>query len=150
MTTINCKKTLPSAVIPSRVYPTDIGMDLVCIAKKMRTWDENDQTSLIMYDTGIAVSPPEGYYIEIVSRSSMSKSGWMLANGVGIVDPSYRGSLKVAMVRILNGAPEPSLPFCLTQLVLRKAEYGTMNVVDDLENTSRGKGGFGSTGERIN
>jgi len=132
MTTINCKKNLPSAVIPSRVYPTDVGMDLVCIAEKMRTWDENNQPAFIMYDTGIAVSPPEGYYMEIISRSSMSKSGWMLANGVGIVEPSYRGSINVAMVPILNGATELSLPFCLTQLVLRKTEYGTMNVVDKL------------------
>jgi dUTP pyrophosphatase len=148
MNIINCTKTLLSAVIPSRAHPTDVGMDLVCIAEKKRTWDSNENLAVITYDTGIAVAPPDGYYTEIVPRSSMSKSGWMLANGVGIVDPSYRGSLKVALVRVVDGAPEPQLPFCLTQLVLRRAEYGEMKAVDDLSTTVRGKGGFGSTGDR--
>lgn len=131
------------AVVPSRAHYSDVGLDLTAI-KEHKVLDNG----VVLYDTGIAVTPPDGYYIEIVPRSSMSKTGWMLANSVGTIDPSYTGNLYIALVRVVHNAPAPDLPFCKCQIVLRKAEYAEMEEVGDLRDTVRGSGGFGSTGER--
>ena len=131
------------AVIPRRANSTDIGLDLVAIKEHKVL-----PSGVVLFDTGIAVTPPEGYYIEIVPRSSMSKSGWILANSIGICDPSYTGNLLIALARVNNNSSVPELPFCLCQMVLRKAEYAEMEEVKELEETKRGDGGFGSTGHR--
>lgn len=132
------------AVTPTRANPTDIGLDLVAIREHKVL-----NNGVILYDTGIAVTPPEGYYIEILPRSSMSKTGWMLANSVGTIDPTYTGNLFIALVCVVRGSPAPELPFCKCQMVLRKAEYVEMEEVKELGDTKRGSGGFGSTGKRI-
>jgi dUTP pyrophosphatase len=136
-------KRHPDAVTPSRANRTDIGLDLVAIAKH-----KVYPNGATLYDTGIAVSPPPGYYIELVPRSSISKTGWVLANSVGTIDPSYTGNLFVALIRVDPEAPEISLPFCACQIALRKAEYADVKEVEELTATERGDGGFGSTGER--
>ncbi len=137
-------KTHENAIMPSRAHPLDIGLDLTAI-KKHKTLPHG----IIMYDTGIAVKPPEGYYIEILPRSSISKTGWMLANSVGTVDPNYTGNLYIALAPVHPDVPEIELPFCKCQLVVRKAEYLDITEVSSLDDTDRGSGGFGSTGDRI-
>ena len=140
---IKVVKTHKDAVIPSRVNDTDIGLDLVAIDK----YKENIGNSTCnLYKTGIKVCPPQGYYLEIIPRSSISKSGWMLANSIGIIDPEYNGELLIPLIRINDKAPEPELPFRLCQLVLRKAYYPIPKQVNTLDETIRGDGCFGSTG----
>lgn len=78
---------------------------------------------IIMYDTGIAVCPPDGYYTEVVPRSSLSKTGYMLANSVGIID-AYQGCLKG------DDLDDLSLPFKGFQLILRKLEEAAVVDVD--------------------
>ena len=136
-------KTNEDAILPSRAHPSDIGLDLTAIKKHKVL-----SNGVVMYDTGISVSPPEGYYVEILPRSSMSKTGWMLANSVGTVDPNYTGNLYIALIRVDGQSPEIDLPFCKCQLVVRKAEYFDVQEVNNLEDTDRGDGGFGSTGDR--
>jgi len=112
-----------------------------------------------MYDTGISVEPPEGYYTEIVPRSSISKTGFVLANSIGVIDPTYRGTLKIVLTDVdspgkliqhnshssqVIGRPM-TCPFTLTQLVVRKIEEVDIKIVEELTVTSRGEGGFGST-----
>jgi dUTP pyrophosphatase len=141
---IQIVKNNPDAIIPSRANSTDIGLDLVAIGI-YKVLDNG----VILYDTGISASAPKGYYLEILPRSSLSKTGWMLANSVGVIDPSYRGNLLIALAKGSN-QPEPiSLPFCKCQLVLRKALYAEVEEVSSLSDTERGSGGFGSTGDRI-
>ena len=99
---------------------------------------------------GLVISPPTGYYIEIVPRSSISKTGYMLANSVGTIDPGYTGNIYIALVKVVPDAPESmQLPFTKCQFVLRKAYYGVVKEVDNINgNDNRGEGGFGSTGSR--
>lgn len=132
------------AVIPTRANSTDIGLDLVAIKEHKVL-----PNGVVLFDTGIAVTPPSGYYIEIVPRSSMSKSGWILANSIGICDPTYTGNLLIALAPLDHNTSVPNLPFCLCQIILRKAEYAEMEEVDELDETDRGDGGFGSTGNRL-
>ena len=136
------KKCEPDAVIPTKAYPSDTGYDLTLI-RVSKDMSRGRQT-IIMFDTGIAVCPPDGYYTEVVPRSSISKTGYMLANSVGIIDASYRGSIKV----VLKGdetLKNLALPYKGFQLILRKLEEAEVVEVDDLDDTVRGEGGFGST-----
>ena len=102
---------------------------------------------MVMYDTGIAVQPPWGYYFELVGRSSISKTGYIVANSVGIIDASYTGSLKVALIKINKDAPDLELPARLVQLIPRQLVHMEAIEVNDLAHTQRAGGGFGSTGQ---
>ena len=141
---IKIYKTDSSAIVPSKARESDVGYDLTIIKlhKKMR---EN----VYMYDTGIRMSIPWGYYVEVVPRSSLSKTGWMLANSVGIIDSSYTGNIYVALVSIDQFARELELPFKGFQIIIRKQHHANMCLQDEsetIEATARGSGGFGSTG----
>ena len=141
---VKCVRRHEDAVIPSRAHESDVGYDLTAI-KKHKVLDNG----VILYDTGIAIKPPANHYIEIVARSSISKSGYMIANGVGTIDPNYTGNLYIALVRVVEDAPELELPFCKCQFVIRKCIYADILEVENLEDTDRGAGSFGSTGSRL-
>ena len=148
-------KTDPDAIVPCKTNTSDVGFDITVIRRVKQL-----NGSVTLYDTGIKISMQTGYYAEIVPRSSLSKSGFMLANSVGIIDPGYTGNLYVALARNDPGAAEPSLPFRCCQLIVRPQTHATMIAidVDDVEEaadgfalsdsvaTARGEGGFGSTG----
>jgi dUTP pyrophosphatase len=119
MLKLRVKKCDPDAVIPTKAHPSDTGYDLTLI-RVSKDMSRGGQT-IIMFDTGIAVCPPDGYYTEVVPRSSLSKTGYMLANSVGIIDQSYRGSIKVVLTgdETLHYLQPPFKGF---QLILRKLE----------------------------
>lgn len=130
-----------NAVIPSKAGPDEVGYDLTLIKVSKIV---NAYT--IMYDTGIVVKPPVGYYTEIVPRSSIYKSGWMMANGIGIIDPTYTDTLKIVLVQVNPDSTTINLPCRIAQLIVRPliADVET-KVVESVKDTYR-KGGFGSTG----
>lgn len=129
------------AVIPTRGTPASVGYDLTAISvyKKL-----NNRT--ILFNTGIKVSPPLGYYFEIVPRSSLSKTGYMLANSVGVIDPDYTDNLLIALTKVDDSMPDLELPFTRCQLILRKDESYSLIEVESINET--GRGGFGSTDEK--
>lgn len=134
-------KTHPDAVTPTKAHETDIGYDLTSIG----VWKVlSDKT--IIYETGISIKPPTGMYIEILPRSSITKTGYILANSVGVIDPDYNGSLKIAVRKIDDSFPDFELPFCKFQIVLRTAHMFQIEEVEKLDDTERGSGGFGSSG----
>lgn len=134
-------KSDEDAIIPSKAKFSDVGYDLTII-KKVK--DLTSKTAL--YDTGIKISVKTGFYGEVVPRSSLSKSGYMLANSVGIIDPSYTGNIMVALTKIDDSAPDLELPFRCCQLIFRKHIYADIEQVEmDFDTTSRGAGGFGSS-----
>ena len=137
------KKCQDDAVIPTKAGPNEIGFDLT-ITSVVKEVNSNTK----MYDTGIAVEPSGGIYIEIAPRSSLSKTGYILTNSIGIIDPTYRGTLKVVLTKISSDAPELELPCNKFQLIPRMIVDVQVNVADDLSETERGSGGFGSTDKR--
>lgn len=135
-------KVCSDAITPSKSRVSDVGYDLSIIRKVK---DLNNKVAL--YDTGIKVRVPHGYYTEIVPRSSLSKSGYMLANSLGIIDRSYNGNLYVALANIDESADEIKFPFRCCQLIFKKQYHLNIKEINqDLEATARGEGGFGSTG----
>jgi len=135
-------KTDDKAHIPTKAKFSDVGYDLTII----KSTNKKLASNCFLYDTGIRIAPEHGYYAEIVPRSSLSKSGYMLANSIGIVDPSYRGNLYVALIKIDPEAADITFPFRCCQLIFRKSYHLEAAVVQDLNTTERGDGGFGSTG----
>eukprot|EP01132_Coremiostelium_polycephalum_P003349 gene3349-4200_t len=138
-------RTSPDAVIPSKSRASDSGYDLT-IVKTVKPF--GPLTTL--YDTCIKVRPPAGFYMDVVPRSSLSKSGYMIANCVGIIDRAYTGSIMIALVKVDPSAPDIQLPFCGFQMIPRPiVHFQVVEVTSDmLEDTGRGAGGFGSTEEK--
>ena len=137
-------KTNKDAVIPEKGKASDVGYDLSIIKVEKRF-----NTNTVLYDTGIKLRVAHGLYAEIVPRSSLSKSGYMLANSIGIIDPSYNGNLLIALTKIDPETPDIVFPFRCCQLIFRKQLHVTLSETEDLEKfdaTARGSGGFGSTG----
>ena len=141
--TIDVLRKDSDAVIPTKAHEDDIGFDLTVIKLDTRISERIE-----MYDTGLVVKPPPGFYLEIVPRSSFGKSGYIVANSIGIVDPSYRGTLKLLVIRSDDSVQPFTLPYKGFQLILRKVESESITIreVDTLDATVRGEGGFGSTG----
>jgi deoxyuridine 5'-triphosphate nucleotidohydrolase len=138
-----CKfsRTNSNAVIPMKNRATDEGYDLT-IVEVFKRLGENT----VLYDTCIKLLPEFGYYFDIVPRSSLSKSGYCFTNSVGIIDRSYRGTVKIALTKIDNSFPDIELPYRCAQIILRKSNHYCFVESDDVDNTNRGEGGFGSTG----
>lgn len=137
-------KTLENAVFPSKIRVSDSGYDLTIVD----IW--KTVGNVIFYDTGIRVKPPFGYFFMVVPRSSLSKTGYILVNSVGIIDRSYTGSIKVALQKVNESMPDLELPARLVQLIPIPAVHIEPIYVDSLEETSRGEGGFGSTNNNEN
>jgi len=132
-------RTIPEGIKPSKNRFSDSGFDLHLV-KKIKI-----QGGVHFFDTGIQIQPENGYYFDMVGRSSISKTGWMLANNIGIIDASYTGSVIVALVKIDPEAPELELPCKLVQIIPRQLILMEAIEVDSLEDTERGKKGFGSS-----
>jgi deoxyuridine 5'-triphosphate nucleotidohydrolase len=132
----------PDAVFPFKSRLSDVGYDLTVIRKYK---DLTSNTAL--YDTGIAIDIPFKYYAEIAPRSSLSKSGYMLSNSIGIIDPGYKGNLYIALTKVSSEVPELSFPFRCGQLIFKRQVFvNLVETKEELESSTRGDGGYGSTG----
>tara|TARA_B110000858_G_scaffold128142_1_gene145745 strand:- start:5736 stop:6755 length:1020 start_codon:yes stop_codon:yes gene_type:complete len=138
---IKILKTDSCAVIPSKTRMSDAGYDLTII-NIARTFSNKTK----LYDTGIKIDIPNGYYVEIVPRSSISKSGYMLSNSIGIIDQGYKGNLYIALTKIDDEMPELTMPFKCCQLLIKKQIYANITeIYEELSDSNRNDGGFGST-----
>ena len=131
--------------VPSRSYQTDAGIDLSAMSVEQKSH------GVFLFDSGISIQISDGYYVEIVPRSSIIKTEFHMANSFGIIDPDYRGHILIPFRYIGQGdgiqSAEGLLKQRIAQMLVRKLEPCSIEVVDSLEDTVRGKGGFGSTGK---
>ena len=141
MDCIQILKVDDEAILPSKMYPEDIGYDITAIKIYKKISED-----IIIYDTGIKIKSPNGFYTEIIPQSSITKSGWMLANSVGIIDHNYNDNLYIILIRINKDSPEIELPFCKCQLVTRKIEY--LNIIEVKEFDEKTNRGFGSINKK--
>ena len=96
--------------------------------------------------TGVRVSIPEGYVGLLAARSNLCLRGLLMANGVGIIDAGFAGEIKVPLYNAGNTPSNVLAGERIAQLVILPCELPTFRRVDELEETERGEGGFGSTG----
>ncbi len=131
---------------PSYATPGSAGMDLrACIDGPLTL----DVSGAVLVPTGIAIALPGPEYAALIfARSGLAvKHGVALSNGVGVIDSDYRGELQVGLVN-LSGRPYTIQPGDrIAQLVVTPVVQARIEIVDELNETARGAGGFGSTGK---
>lgn len=139
------KKLNESAVIPSYAKLGDAGLDLTAVSKN--TVSDSDY-GYIEYGTGLAVKIPTGYAGLIFPRSSISNTGMILANAVGLIDSGYRGEILLRF-KYIAGTRYYNIGEKIGQLVIVKIPHITLKEVKELDNTERGDKGFGHTDDII-
>lgn len=140
MLQVKVKLIRESSRFPQRAHPDDSAWDVFA--------DVVEETpEFLRVRTGISVEAPEGYSFLAFPRSSISKTGWIQANSVGVIDNAYRGEIEWRFKRVSPDA----VPFVagdrIGQLKLVKDLDLEMVQVTELTETVRGAGGFGSTGK---
>lgn len=143
---VRIKKLNERAVIPTYGSAGSAGGDLYSA-------EENDiavapgQTAFI--GTGLAVEIPQGLVGLVYARSGLAcKKGLAPANKVGVIDSDYRGEIKVALYNHGKESQTVAKGERIAQLVIAPFVFAEYEETDDLSDTVRGEGGFGSTGRK--
>ncbi len=102
---------------------------------------------VVLVPTGICVAIPRGYEMQVRSRSGLAaKQGVFALNSPGTIDSDYRGEVKVILANFSNEDVIIERGSRIAQLVVAQHESVQWDVVESLDDTHRGEGGFGSTG----
>ena len=144
MTKILIKKLSKTAIVPKYETQGASGVDISANINEDLTLATNES---ILVPTGIAVSIPQGFEIQIRPRSGLAaKKGISVLNTPGTIDADYRGEIKVILI---NHGNEPFVirnGDRIAQMVVCPIVQAKFEQVDELNDTERGSGGFGSTG----
>ena len=143
MEILNIKKLNSKAIIPTYGTLDSAGADIYALLD-----DEinikPDETVVI--PTGLAMAIPKGYVGLIYARSSLgTKKGLAPANKVGVIDADYRGEIKVVLYNQSNKVQTIAPNERIAQIVITPFLQANFNEVEELDETERGQGGFGST-----
>ena len=145
MNTIEFKKVREQAVVPQRATSGSAGLDLRACMDKPMTLLPNVP---VMIPTGLAASLPcSDMAAMIFARSGLAvKHGIALTNGVGVVDSDYRGEICVGLVNLSKEPYTIEPQERIAQLIVMPVCMLAAKEVEELPQTQRGSGGFGSTG----
>ena len=142
---MNIKKLTENAMIPTYGSAAAAGADLYACA------DEDVSITpgaTVLVHTGVAMAIPDGYVGLIFARSGLAtKRGLAPANKVGVIDSDYRGEIMVALHNHSSATQVISHGERIAQIVFMPYAAADFDVVDELDSTDRGAGGFGSTGK---
>jgi dUTP pyrophosphatase len=142
---VNIKKISENAVIPSYAKDGDAGLDLVA------TSIVNEEAFQITYGLGVAMEIPEGFVGLVFPRSSIRKTNLQLSNSVGVIDSGYRGELQATFNKVqgIDNVERENYKVGdrVCQIIIIPYPPIEFNEVNELSNTERGEGGFGSTGK---
>ncbi len=134
-------KDLP---LPAYATAQSAGMDVVAAIDTPIVMNAGD-TAIV--PTGISIALPSGYECQVRPRSGLAaKNGVTVLNSPGTVDADYRGEIKAILIN------HGKVPFTIergmriAQIVIARYEQAQWNICDELDETARGAGGFGSTG----
>ena len=133
----------PQAVVPTRAYPGDAGLDLHALEPVVL--GPGERASI---PTGIAVEIPDGHAGLVLPRSGLAaRHGIALVNAPGLIDSGYRGEIRVLLLNTDRHHPYEFEPGeRIAQLLLIRYEAVEVVEVDELPGSARGIGGFGSSG----
>jgi len=141
----------PNAFVPTRATDGSAGFDLYAcenvVPHRIEFGVEPVGFKIYKVPLGVAVEIPKGQVGLLVLRSSLGLQGWSVPNGVGVIDSDYRGEIHALIGTPFTGR-ELMCGARIAQLVVVPCEMSPVELVDELSETKRGAGGFGSTGER--
>lgn len=137
---VRFRKLTDNAQEPRKAHMTDAGFDLVAT----RAWIEGD---CICYGTGIAMEIPDGYVGLVFPRSSNSKKNLLLTNSVGVIDSGYRGEILFKFwITKIQGFEFYNIGDRIGQIIIMPYPTIEFEETDELSQSDRGEGGYGSTG----
>lgn len=140
MLKVKIKKLSADAVIPRYSNPGDAGLDLTATTRKY-------ENGLYVYGTGLSIAIPRGYVGLIFPRSSISNYDLQLSNCVGVIDSDFRGEVKAKFKTSHNRLMDIyDAEDRIGQLIIFPYPQIEFEEVNELDETERGSGGFGSTG----
>lgn len=141
---INVRKLKENAIIPTKGTAHAAGHDLYYSGENSVIIRPGET---VMLGTGVAYEIPDGYAGFVYARSGLStKQGLRPANCVGVVDSDYRGEVMVALHNDSKETRMVNYGDRVAQIVISEYLNYSIQVVDELSDTDRGDGGFGSTG----
>lgn len=150
MITLKFKKLHEEAILPKSWTKGSVGLDIHAFVMS----ETNRRNTVLIpprntrnISTGLLIEPPPGHFIMVCSRSGLASQSVWVANAPGIIDPDYRGEVRVLLY---NGGLESHYVKHgdrIAQLFLMPVIAGTCIEVKELSQTERGERGFGSTGE---
>ena len=131
--------------LPQFATPGSAAMDLRACIDRPVTIRAGERT---VVPTGLAMALPSADYVALLfARSGLGiRNGVCLSNGVGVIDSDYRGEIGVGLVNLSQEAYTVQPGDRIAQLMVVPVERPTVSLVEDLDDTGRGSGGFGSTG----
>ena len=142
---VNIKKLSNDAILPTYGSEYAAGADLYSSSDSF----DIGAGETVLVHTGVALELPLGYVGLIYARSGLaSKKGLAPANKVGVIDCDYRGEIMVALHNHSSESRRVEKGERIAQLVIAPYFTADFNVVDELSDTVRGEGGFGSTGTK--
>lgn len=129
-------KTLPP---PNRGTTHSAGLDLRLSSIK------EYKDGVYTLGTGVAVEIPESYFGLLAVRSSTGANGLQLTNSVGVIDSDYRGEVMLKCTFTRRGVDFPAIGDRIAQLLVLPCLFDEVEIVEELDKTLRGEGGYGST-----
>jgi len=142
---VKIKKLSSEAIIPTYAKDGDAGMDMVA------TKIINETLDSITYGTDIAMEIPKGFVGLVFPRSSIRKTHLFLSNSVGVIDSGYRGEIQATFNQRSLSSQSGSFLYGvgdrIMQIIIIPHPPIEFEEVEELNNTERGEGGFGSTGK---
>lgn len=130
--------------LPHYATPDSAGMDLLCAESSDVTLAPGARA---MIASGIAIALPSGFEAQVRPRSGLAaKHGVTVANSPGTIDADYRGEIKVILINLGDAPVTLSRGDRIAQMIIAPVVQATWNEVPGLDDTTRGAGGFGSTG----
>ena len=143
---LKVQRTDPRVQLPGRATAGSAGMDLRALLEEPLTLEPGGRASV---PTGIAIGLPSPETVGLVfARSGLAiKHGLALSNGVGVIDSDYTGEIRVGLVNLSDTAYTIQPDERIAQLVVMPVCLPDILEVEELDQTERGAGGFGSTGK---
>ena len=140
------KKLDERATLPQYAHPGDVGMDLRAVLDKPIILGTLERA---LIPTGLSMELPEGYEAQIRPRSGLAlKHGISVCNTPGTIEYTYRGPVGVVLINLSNEPFTVNPGERIAQMVIKKCKTAEPIFVEDLSETERGAGGFGSTGTK--
>jgi len=142
MVEIKVKKLRDDAILPNYAHNGDAGMDVYsCESYTLQSLERK------LFPTGLAFEVPKGFEMQIRPKSGLAfNHGISIVNTPGTLDSTYRGELGIILINTDKEPYEVKKGQKIAQIIIAKYEEAEIKQVDELSETERGEGGFGSTG----
>ena len=149
---VKIKKMYSDSILPTKAHSDDAGFDLYAHSKSY------DDDGNVVYGSGVAMEIPQGYVGLVFPRSSNAKKDLLLSNSVGVIDSGFRGEISFKF-KPSNVIEKPDLAYIpesiskyeicdrIGQIIIMPYPEIEFVEVDELSDTERGTGGYGSTGK---